>query len=383
MKSIIASSLRRFGWARLTLALAVLGGLTPAAAFHRKTPPVTPITTSGDTNLARVPSQGRRSLVLVEGGEIVVYMPFSPGSGRTVLSNAGSEPAVSLSGRMIAWRGADGRIALAFNGDAGPGMPDASGTSDNPSLDKKGSTLTFDSAGDLGLGAAGVRRVYVHDRSGFLRLISMGSGTSQKAMVSGKGGLVAFESTSDPATGANTGTSQIWAARLDALPAVRITSGAGDSTDPRVSDDGRVIAFASRANLAGDGADTGVTQIFAYDTASHTFAQLTNEPSGCSRATILRAQSDWRITFVCDGQAYFHMLRANTRYHVPTPDGTVQAINAGMGDHFVTVSTTANLEAGSGSTAGHQIYILNLFANPPPSVVGSATWFPFQGIPGS
>ena len=381
MKAMIVSSLRRSGWSRLVLALAVLGGLTPAVAFHRKTPPVTPITSSGDTNLPPVPSQGRRSLVLVEGSEIAAYMPFSAGSGRTVLSNVGSDPAVSLSGRMIAWRGADGRIALAFNGDQGPSLADASGTSDHPSLDKKGNTLVFDSAGDLGLGAAGVRRVYVRDRSGVLKLLSMGSGTSQKGMVSGKGGVVAFESTSSPNGGADTGIAQIWVARLDAPPAIRITSGAGESTDPSVSDDGRVVAFASRADLGGDGADTGLTQIFAYDTVSHTFAQITNESTGCSRPAVLRAQSDWRIAFVCDGQAYFHMLRADTRSHVPTPDGTVQAINAGMGDHFVTVSTTADLEAGSGTTAGHQIYILNLFANPPPSAPGSAIWFPFQGIP--
>src|SRR5690349_24309213 len=95
----------------LALVLAVLGVVTPATAFHRVTPPVTSITTSGDTNLPRVPSQGRRSLVLAEGGQIAVYMPFSPGSGRTVIGS-GSEPAVSLSGRMIAWRGVDGRLAL-------------------------------------------------------------------------------------------------------------------------------------------------------------------------------------------------------------------------------------------------------------------------------
>ena len=365
----------------LALVLAVLGVVTPATAFHRVTPPVTSITTSGDTNLPRVPSQGRRSLVLAEGGQIAMYMPFSPGSGRTVLSSAGSEPAVSLSGRMIAWRGADGRIALAFNGNQGPGVADPSGTSDRPSLDKAGTTLAFDSAGGLGLGAAGVRRVYVRDRSGILKLVSMGSGTSQKAMLSAKAGIVAFESTSNPTTGVDTGISQIWVARLSTLPATRITAGAAASTDPRVSDDGRIVVFASRANLAGNGADTGVTQIFAYDRVTRTFAQITNDASGCSRPAVLRAQSDWRIAFVCGGQAYFHMLRANERAHVPTPDGTVQAINAGMGDHFVTVSTTADLSAGSGTTTGNRIYLLNLYANPPPSGPGSAVWFPFQGIP--
>src|SRR5512147_2700072 len=35
--------------------LAVLSLATPAAAFHRKTPPVIPITVSGDVNLPRIP----------------------------------------------------------------------------------------------------------------------------------------------------------------------------------------------------------------------------------------------------------------------------------------------------------------------------------------
>jgi hypothetical protein len=363
-------------------ALVVLSQATPAGAFHRKTPPVTPITTSGDVNLPRVPSQGRRSLPLVESDGVWVYMPFSTGSGRTLVSFTGSQPATSLSGRTIAWRTTDGHIALAFNGAPLTGPTDASGTSDNPSVDKRGTTLAFDSAGDLGLGAAGVRRVYVRDRFGFLMLVSMGSGTSSKAMVSAKRGVVTFESTSDPTTGADTGVRQIWVGSLNDLPAARITAGAGASTDPLLSDDGRLVTFASRANLAGGGADTGVAQIFVYDLVSGTYAQLTNEPGGCSRPTVARFQSDWRITFVCGGQAYYTMLRANVRYHVPTPAGTVQAINAGMGDHFVTVSTNADLVAGSGTTAGNRIYVLNMYAAPPPSVPGSVTWFPFQGIPG-
>ena len=363
-------------------ALAVLSQATSAGAFHRKTPPVTPITTGGDVNLPRIPSQGRRSLPLVESDGVWVYMPFSKLGGRTLVNFTGSQPAASLSGRTITWRTTDGLIAIEFNGIPLTGPTDSSGTSANPSVDKRGTMLAFDSAGDLGLGAAGVRRVYVRDRFNFLTLVSSGSGTSSNAMVSAKRGVVTFESTSDPTTGVDTGIRQIWVGRVNALPATRITAGAGASTDPLLSDDGRLVAFASRANLAGDGADTGVSQIFLYDTGSLTYAQITNEPSGCSRPTVARAQSDWKITFVCGGQAYYTMLRANVRYHVPTPDGTVQAINAGMGDHFVTVSTNADLVAGHGTTAGNRIYVLNMYAAPPPIVPGSVTWFPFQGIPG-
>src|SRR5262249_2741073 len=154
--------------------------------------------------------QGRRSLPLVESDGVWVYMPFAKTSGRQLVSFTGSQPSTSLSGRTISWRTTDGHIALAFNGAPLTGPTDASGTSDDPTLDKRGTTVAFGSAGGLGLGAAGVRRVYVRDRFGFLTLVSSGSGSSRKAMVSAKRGVVAFESTSDPITGVDTGISQIW-----------------------------------------------------------------------------------------------------------------------------------------------------------------------------
>ena len=201
-------------------------------------------------------------------------------------------------------------------------------------------------------------------------------------MLGAKGGLVAFESTSDPSSGADTGLKQIWVGRLASLPAHPITSGDSASTDPTVSDDSRLVVFTSQAALAGTGADTGVPQVFLYDTKSDTYAQVTNDPGGCSGGSAAKVHEDWRITFVCGGQAYFHMLRENVRYQVPTPDGSTQSIFPEMGAHFITFSTTADMVAGSGTTAGHQIYLLNLFKTPVPSVAGTLTWFPSQGIPG-
>lgn len=377
----------------MTVAALLLGLTGSAGAFHRETQPVTAITSSGDTDLPRLPSQGRRSLALVQGPEIVAFLPFSTGAQSTVVAGSGADPAVAFNGRTIAFeanddpleRGLPGwQIVLAQDGKLLAGVVDPSGTSTNPSLDKRGTTLVFESAGDLtNEGGPGVvTRVYVRDKGGALTLASTGNGSSGNAMLSAKGGLVTFESTSDPATGVDTGVTQIWAGRLGSLPAQRLTAGAGASTGPIVSDDGRLIAFASRADLAGDGADTGIAQIFVYDDVSQTFARLTDEPVDCGRPAVAKIRRDWRITFVCGGQAYYHMLRENQRYHVPTPDGSAQSIIPEMGAHFVTVSTTADLLAGSGTTAGHQIYILNLFKAPVPTVAGGATWFPSQGIPG-
>jgi hypothetical protein len=368
---------------RTLVTLLLLGLAGSAGAFHRATPPLVVLTTSGDTDLPRVPSQGRRLLALAAGQEIVTLLPFQTQSEATPLG-VGVDPAVAFTGHVVAYTAPDGQIALSKNGNPIGGVPDASGTSTNPSLDKRGETLVFESAGNLTnlLTPDVVNRVYVRYKDGTLALVSSGSGWSGSAMLAAKGGLVAFESTSDPVMGVDTGTKQVWVGRVTSLPAARITDGAGASVDPIVSDDSRVVAFVSTADLAGGGADTGVPQIFVYDTQTQTFAQLTNEGNGCGRPGIAKVGRDWRITFVCDGQAYYHMLRENQRYHVPTPDGSAQSIIPEMGVHFLTVSTTANLEAGSGTTAGHQIYLLNLFKAPVPSVAGSATWFPFQGITG-
>jgi len=368
---------------RTLVTLLLLGLAGSAGAFHRSTPPLVVLTTSGDTDLPRVPSQGRRLLALADGtGGIVTLFPFQTQDAETPLTPNGIDPAVSLTGRFVAYT-ADGQIALAKIRKGPPSVvTDPSGTSGDASLDKVGSTLVFESKGNLTHlpDAPAVNRVYVRDKDGALALVSSGSGWSGNAMLAAKGGLVAFESTSDPTTGVDAGTTQIWVGRVTSLPAAPITDGAAPSTNPIVSNDGRLVAFMSEADLAGSGADTGVPQIFVYDTWSQTFARLTNEPApGCGRPGVAKVGGDWRATFVCNGQAYYHMLRRNTRYHVPTSDGSSQSIMP-VGVHFLTVSTTANLEAGSGATAGHQIYLLNLFKAPVPSVAGSATWFPSQGI---
>lgn len=377
----------------LPVGVALLLALTgSASAFHRKTPPVVAITTSGDTDLPRVPSQGRRSLALAQGQQLVVLLPFSTGAQTTVLSPSGSDPAVSYNGRTFVWEADDDplqsglpgwQIILEQDGDLAAPVADPTGTSGNPSLDKRGRTLVFESQGDLtNTGTPGVNRVYARDKTGTLMLASVGIGTSSKPMVSAVGGLVAFESTSDPATGLDTGVTQIWAGRVTSLPAARITSGSGGSTDPIVSDDGRLIAFCSTADLAGDGSDTGTSQVFAYDAHSQTTAQLTSEVGGCTRPAVAKVRGDWRITFLCGGQAYYHMLRENQRYQVPMAEGSAQAVIPEMGAYFLLLSATADLVAGSGTTAGHQIYLLNLSKQPALPVAGSATWFPYQGIAG-
>jgi hypothetical protein len=118
-----------------------------------------------------------------------------------------------------------------------------------------------------------------------------------------------------------------------------------------------------------------------YDTNTHTFARITNEPGGCTGASSARIMRDWRIGYVCGGTAYFTMLRANQRFRVQTDGGDTTRISPQGDAHFVLVATTADLLAGSGTTAGHRVYMVNLYARPPATAASSVLWFPTQGIP--
>jgi len=377
-----------------TIALLLVGSV--AHAFHKQTPAVLQLTIGGETDLPHVPAQGRRAMTLTrENGadqQVVSLLPFKTGSHATILAPAGtnSAPAVSFSGRAFAWAtdadpllsGAPGtQVIVEVKGDLVQPVVDPTGTSANPALDKSGRIVVFDSEGDLAATGSIGRQIFMVDKRGFVTQVSVGDGDSWGAMLSAKQQRITFMSTNDPDTGADTGITQVWAGVITNLPAKAITDGAGHSTHPLLSDDGRLVTFQSTADLAGDGADTGVPQVYVWDTRSETYARLTDEPSGCTRPAAAKIRRDWRISFTCGGSAYFFMLRENQRYQVSTPGGSTQAIVPEMGTHFLTLSTTADLLSG-GTSPGHQVFIVNLFKHPAVPVAGSATWFPEQGIIG-
>lgn len=380
--------MRRLAATVVLLALAAPG----ARAHHRQTPAITPITTAGEATLPRLPPPSRKAIAVVVDAGVQVIQPFRdptvPSFAFAVGSNA--NPSISSNGRTVAWDSDADPLAA-----GGPGRQivvqskltllapavDPSGTSANPALDLAGSTIAFESTADLaGTGNAGARQIFVAPLGGAVQQLSEGDGTSRNPAVVRRGRTIAYDSTSDPDTGADTGIAQIWIANLLAGTRERITSGLGASERPTLSNDGRVVVFDSRADLAGDGHDTGTPQVFAYDTISRTFARVTNEPGGCSGAASARIKRDWRIAYVCGGTAYFTMLRANQRFHVATDGGDTTRLVPQADAHFMLVATTANL-AGAATTPEHRIYMVNLFARPPDPVAGSVVWFPFQGIP--
>jgi hypothetical protein len=264
---------------------------------------------------------------------------------------------------------------------AGPGDP--TGTSTNPSVDAAGQRIVFESTGDLAnTGNAGTRQVFLRQPTGGVSQASIGVGTSRNPVLAARKARFAFESTSDPGDGHDTGVEQIWLGTVNTgVPAVPITDGLAPSTMPSFSDDGAILVFQSRANLASDKTDTGVPQVFVYDPKSGTTAQLTFDASGCVDPAVTKVNRDWRIGFVCAEQPYFFMLREDQRYAIPTPGGSTSRFLPELGKHFVVLATTFDFANGTGTTAGHQVYMLNLFKLPPTAVPGpGAVWFPFQGI---
>jgi hypothetical protein len=371
---------------RLLVVASLVAAAPPARAHHRQTPPIVALTAAGDASLPRLPPPSRRTVSFTVDDGVAVVLPFVAG-GTTLFSYAtgtNGNPSTGESGRFLAWdtdadplaSGAPGRQVVARTPTGLVQLAvDPTGTSANPSQDRYGLFIGFESSGDLAAtGNAGARQVFLWGPGAILAQLSRGLGTSENASIGPRARLAAFDSTSDPATGADTGVAQVWLAPAGGM-AAPITAGAGDSRRPAVSDQGRFVVFDSRADLAGDGQDTGVPQVFAYDTNAHAFAQVTHDAGGCSDASTLRIGRDWRVTYRCGVDVYFTMLLANTRAHVRTDGGDTTGILPQGDFHFVLVATTADLLHGTGTTTGHQIYMVNLFKRPPDSVPSAVTWF--------
>jgi hypothetical protein len=371
---------------------------TPALAHHRQTPPVLALTTSGDTALPRLPAPGRTTLALSvpegPGTAVLSIKPYKKPALVTPVVTVGDNrnPAVSYTGRVVAWdtdadplgTGLPGRqIVLSKSGGLIAGPSDPTGTSTNPTVDVAGQRLAFESTADLAnTGNAGHRQIFLRQATGGISQASLGVGTSRNAALAARRGWLAFESTSAPDTGADTGVEQIWLGTVSGTPSAPVTDGLAPSTKPSFSGDGTILAFQSRADLAGDGTDMGVPQVFIYDTKSKTSAQLTFDPAGCTDPGASKVKRDWHVGFVCGGQPYIYAIREDVLYEIETAGGTTSRFLPELGKHFAVIATTADLLAGTGTTVGQRVYLINLFKRPGIPVVGAptATWFPFRGI---
>src|SRR5262249_39326747 len=244
---------------------------------------------------------------------------------QTQIADAGdnANPAVATSGRAFAFdsgsdplqTGLPGRQVIgALKTQLREVSQDPTGTSANPTIAATGLTVASESTGALaGTGTPGARQIFVSDRDGTITQMSQGLGTSRNPVLSARNGLIAFESSSDPKTGADTGIAQIWVGSRTTGPPAPITKGFGPSTNPAVSNDGRIVAFSSTADLTPDSlTDTGVSQIYAYDTKTQTFARITtdtSDPLGCTLPSTFKCQQDWRGGRACHRAPHDHTVR--------------------------------------------------------------------------
>jgi Tol biopolymer transport system component len=356
---------------------------TPCRAHHRQTDPIVQFTTDGDNFWPAVPSTSERLVfakdtatgrqIFLRQRDRVTFLPITDGVG-----DHNDNPVVSARGNVIAWE-SDGD--LLDNGSTGiqvyllrkgvqlqPAI-DPTGTSSHPTVNALGSRLAFDSTGDLaGIANGGKRQVYVYDtRKATLTQASFGQGSSANASYGRGSSRLAFESTTDPDTGTDSGVSQVWLqVRRD--PAFRLTDGAGPSTLPAMSPRGRLVTFQSTAALATDGHDTGVNQIFVYDLSAKFFRRLTNDPGGCQDPSVNDQSRAWRVVYMCGTQAYYTDIRTDEQFLLPPVNGeTVEALAEG-GAYFVLIS--------AGSPGKHDLFQLNLYklAGSPVAVGGIVSW---------
>lgn len=366
----------------------------PAVAHHKQTPPIVQFSTTGDSPLRRVaafgsvltfrtPDLGTPQIVRFDVGTLT--------SHQVTIAGDNQNPSTSRTGLVVVWdsdedftsSGDPGRqIFQMSKGKISQVVHDPSGTSTNPAVSAGGTRVAFESTGDLAsTGNAGHRQVFLVDQRGILKQLSTGEGTSRNPGIGRGGRTVVFDSTSDPDDGHDTGIPQIWVSIPDAGSLQRVTDGAAPSRNAAISLEGRLVAFESDADLAGDGSDMGVTQIYVYDVITSTFAQITNDAAGCASPSTNKYGAEWRVAFSCGGKGYYYEIRKDQLYQVPITDGDTAQVAQEGGHHFVTVSTTADLIAGTGTTAGHELYLINLFKRPGLPLSPKAEWFPFRGIP--
>jgi Tol biopolymer transport system component len=356
---------------KTTVALLVLGTLvTPASAFHRQTPPIVPLTFSGDTPLPRIPAGGRRIVLAIQSGGWQVFRQDRTHNLLEQITTVGDNenPTISSSGSVMAW---DSDCTLIGCPDPGRQVfvwvkgatfqvtHDMSGTSSNPALNGRGNRIAFESTGDLAnMNKQGARQIFVWSTKGTIVQASIGTGTSRNPAYDRGARKLVFESTSTTA-GGDSGIAQIWLVSSNQFPVV-LTNGAGPSTLPSISSDGHIIVFQSTADLSGDRHDTHVPQIFSFDTLQNTLTQVTNDSQGCTEPTVSEFPGDYHVVYTCHGSGFVHYLEANQTFHEPSQAGDTDEAIAELGGHFMVVSSTASL-LGSGTTPGHQVYMLNLF----------------------
>lgn len=228
-------------------------------------------------------------------------------------NNVSNNPAISGNGRYVVYVSAAGNLVAGgnsyyqiyrFDRDTGTVLSvsvDSAGAqvsnhSDSPSLSDDGAIVAFDSAAsNLVAGDSnGARDVFVRDlgagttvRASVDGSGAQGNGPSERAMISGDGAVVAFESTaSNLVAGDGNSRRDVFVRVLAAGTTTRVSVASGGtqaneaSSRPSLSLDGRYVAFQSDASnlIAGD--SNAVTDVFLHDRNDGSTVRVSIENGG-------------------------------------------------------------------------------------------------------
>jgi len=201
---------------------------------------------------------------------------------------------------------------------------------DNPSVNSSGKIVAFEALGSLTSdcaskpGAAAHRQVFIKNlTSGELKAVTCApDGDSYAPSVNDAGGAVTFVSTAR-LTGNTTGIPQIWVyqyqspdptkvGRLTGVTSGPFALGQADSGAPMLNKLGSHLVFESRADLLGDGSDSGVWNIFLFDRADghEKLYQLTHG-DGDSRNPFVEEKRPGDGSGVAFGDVFFDSLATN------------------------------------------------------------------------
>lgn len=184
------------------------------------------------------------------------------------------------------------------------------GVNVNPSLSGDGRRIAFESTKDLaGAGGNGFHALRADLSSDPATFIQMGVTRAPAPGISQDGSIIAFASKDDPLGTNADGNSEIFLYNGTTLRQITNTTPATitertrqGNFQPSLSDDGRFIAFSSNRNLAGQNAD-GNLEIFIFDTTSNAFTQLTNTTGAVGASDAKISGNGARVAYIRDANA--------------------------------------------------------------------------------
>lgn len=267
----------------------------------------------------------------------------------------------------------------------------------NAAVTRRGFRIAFQCSGDLRRnGSQGTNLYFWRNQemcefgnnptcSKVFQLTPRGNWVSENPTFNLNEDQLAFNSNA-PIDGRQNGFQQIWVwgvlPTVPVPPPVRITSGAGDSTNPSLTRDGRFVTFQSRADLLSNGSSGW--EIFLYDRETGQLRQISNGAGDSTNPSI--NGSGRFIIYLSTGNfgggsgphIYLYDLLDEATYQVTSGVGSAGRPVATRDGQFFFDTDQDPMQIG---LRGRHVYVLNTFNQLPPRALGGATFRLLPGTP--